>query len=325
MRKIRKRRNKQRKIIVISLIAFLFIMVGGYAAFQTNLNIAAKGNIINTPDECFEVSDNGDGTGTITNYDASCGSEVKIPERINNLTITKISAATYTGTTFVGSFALKGLTKVILPDTLIEIGSYAFAHGQFETITIPQNVVTISGHAFASGSLTSINLNEGLETIGTGAFEYNNLTDLVIPKSVKNLNYTIASGNLINGDSAFIYARDENGEIDDTTLISFGDRKRKQVVIPSNVKIIISSAFVSDDEVEQVIIPDSVTDIRAWAFWSMPKLSRVDIGFGIENISSSAFHVTPNLDVININRKENAISGEPWGADNATVNWTGTN
>ena len=46
MRKIRRRRNKQRKIIVISLIAFLFIMVGGYAAFQTNLNITAKGNIV---------------------------------------------------------------------------------------------------------------------------------------------------------------------------------------------------------------------------------------------------------------------------------------
>ena len=45
MRKIRRRRNKQRKIIVISLTCFLFIMVGGYAAFQTNLNITAKGNI----------------------------------------------------------------------------------------------------------------------------------------------------------------------------------------------------------------------------------------------------------------------------------------
>ena len=41
----RRKLKKQRKIIVVSLIAFLFIMVGGYAAFQTNLNITAKGNI----------------------------------------------------------------------------------------------------------------------------------------------------------------------------------------------------------------------------------------------------------------------------------------
>ena len=46
-RKLNRRRvKKQRKIIVVSLIAFLFIMVGGYAAFQTNLNITAKGNIV---------------------------------------------------------------------------------------------------------------------------------------------------------------------------------------------------------------------------------------------------------------------------------------
>ena len=47
LRKLGKRKyKKQRKIIVVSLIAFLFIMVGGYAAFQTNLNITAKGNIV---------------------------------------------------------------------------------------------------------------------------------------------------------------------------------------------------------------------------------------------------------------------------------------
>ena len=44
-RKTRRELKKQRKIIVVSLIAFLFIMVGGYAAFQTNLSITAKGNI----------------------------------------------------------------------------------------------------------------------------------------------------------------------------------------------------------------------------------------------------------------------------------------
>ena len=45
-RRTRRQLKKQRKIIAISLIGFLFIMVGGYAAFQTNLNITAKGNIV---------------------------------------------------------------------------------------------------------------------------------------------------------------------------------------------------------------------------------------------------------------------------------------
>ena len=42
-----KRRKKQRKIVVVSLVSLLCIMTAGYAAFQTNLNISAKGNIIN--------------------------------------------------------------------------------------------------------------------------------------------------------------------------------------------------------------------------------------------------------------------------------------
>lgn len=40
-----KKRKKQRKIVTIATISLLFIITSGYAAFQTNLNITAKGNI----------------------------------------------------------------------------------------------------------------------------------------------------------------------------------------------------------------------------------------------------------------------------------------
>ena len=47
MRKInRKKIKKQRKIIIFATLSLLLIMVTGYAAFNTNLNISAKGNII---------------------------------------------------------------------------------------------------------------------------------------------------------------------------------------------------------------------------------------------------------------------------------------
>ena len=45
-RKTRRERKKQRKIIITSMIGMLGLMTVGYAAFQTNLNITAKGNII---------------------------------------------------------------------------------------------------------------------------------------------------------------------------------------------------------------------------------------------------------------------------------------
>ncbi len=44
-----RRRNKQRKIIIISVCSILLFMTVGYAAMQTNLNIKAKGNVISKP------------------------------------------------------------------------------------------------------------------------------------------------------------------------------------------------------------------------------------------------------------------------------------
>jgi len=41
----RKRRKTQQKLLIITSICFLFVMTVGYAAFQTNLSITAKGNI----------------------------------------------------------------------------------------------------------------------------------------------------------------------------------------------------------------------------------------------------------------------------------------
>lgn len=40
-----RRKNKQRKILIISMCSLLLIMTVGYAAMQTNLKIKAKGNI----------------------------------------------------------------------------------------------------------------------------------------------------------------------------------------------------------------------------------------------------------------------------------------
>ena len=41
----REKRSKRKKTIIISTLCLLFVMTAGYAAFQTNLSITAKGNI----------------------------------------------------------------------------------------------------------------------------------------------------------------------------------------------------------------------------------------------------------------------------------------
>lgn len=46
-RRIRKRRVKQKKILIIGSLSLLLFLCAGYAAFSTNLSITAKGNIVN--------------------------------------------------------------------------------------------------------------------------------------------------------------------------------------------------------------------------------------------------------------------------------------
>jgi len=61
----RRQRKKQRKIIIITSLSLLCILTVGYAAFQTNLNITAKANILEKPFKINElkskVTTSGDG------------------------------------------------------------------------------------------------------------------------------------------------------------------------------------------------------------------------------------------------------------------------
>ncbi len=67
MRRHRSRRkNKQRKIIIISTCSILLLMTAGYAAMQTNIEINAKGNVIK---KANLGSDLVESAGTVTSGD----------------------------------------------------------------------------------------------------------------------------------------------------------------------------------------------------------------------------------------------------------------
>lgn len=326
MRKTR-RNKKYRRLTILIFIGIIGIMTVGYAAFQTSLNIGAKGNIINTPEECFEVSDNGDGTGTITNYDESCGSNVKIPETINGLTITKIGDGNGAGENVAGPFTRKNITNVIFPDTLTYIGDYAFFSCQLITLEIPSSVQKVGTQAFAFNNLTSLTLHEGLEYIGQEVFTRNNLTTIYIPRTVKNMSSAIATANLMEGNEAFVYNHDENGNINLEELNSYGNRNSTEIIFPDNIKTLGNLSLYNIANLEVLNIPDTVETLNEKFIYRMPSLTTINIGSGIKNIDVAAFigkATMPNLTTININRKEDAIAGAPWGASGVTINWIGT-
>ena len=87
-------------------------------------------------------------------------------------------------------FALADLTEYAIPNSVTEIGEYAFYYcGYLTSITIPNSVTSINEYAFyCCRSLTSINIPDGVTSIGEYAFaDCRNLTSIIIPNSVTSI------------------------------------------------------------------------------------------------------------------------------------------
>jgi len=93
-----------------------------------------------------------DGKGTITGYTGSATSVV-IPSRIGGVPVTAIGRM---------AFELKGLTSVIIPNSVTTIGAGAFSMNKFTSITIPASVTFIGEYAFYQ---TTFNPNMPFPTI----------------------------------------------------------------------------------------------------------------------------------------------------------------
>lgn len=319
--------KKQKRILIVSTISILILLTIGYAAFSTNISLNAKGNIIETDPSCFETVNNENGTISITDYDASCGTKVKIPDTINGKSVTVIADALYdpVSTTYSKAFTKKNIEIIILPKYLEEIGIAAFDNNNIKTLTIPDTVTKIGDSAFRHNDITILNLPDHYIEYGVSPFNDNKLPD----------------------QEAFIYKQNEDNTYDTTTLISYAGVKTENIVIPENVKTIGIWSFRAGSMTGTFDIPDTVTTIEQAAFeWTTishvnigngvteiatsafgwcGELETVTIGSSIEKIAADAFRNSDNIKTITINRKEGSVSGEPWGAEGAEVIWTGTN
>ena len=75
----------------------------------------------------------------ITDYDASCGSDVVIPKSINGYPVTNIS---------LRAFQRKGLTSVVIPNSVKSIKAWAFTSNRITSVIIPDSVTYLSCGVF---------------------------------------------------------------------------------------------------------------------------------------------------------------------------------
>ena len=199
------------------------------------------------------------------------------------------------------AFNAMNLSSIIIPNSVTEIGSSAFAMcynltsvtigNQVKTIgnvafwdcslltniVIPNSVETIGDSAFNWSGLTSVDLGNGVKTIGENAFGGTKITSLTIPDSVENIG-----------------------------ISAFGSTGLTSITIPSGVKTIGKSAFGYCSELETVYwnavscglatitgSSNKVEDLTI--FDACPKLTTLVIGASVQRIGNYAFNGCVNL------------------------------
>ena len=192
----------------------------------------------------------------ITDYKEEGGKDVVIPSMIEGSNVISIGTR---------AFYYNQLTSVIIPNSVTSIGNSAFYYNKLTSVIIPSSVTTIGWGAFRNNQLTSVIISEGVKAISAIAFIENKITSVIIPNSVIKIEGGAFNNNQLSDKDAFIYKRNSDGSIDNTTIVSYGG-KNKSPIIPNTVTTIGVNAFYSN-QLTSVIITSSVTSIGHNAFY----------------------------------------------------------
>ena len=155
-----------------------------------------------------------------------------------------------------------------------------------ENVVIPDGVTTIEMGAFVSCYLISVVFPNTLKTIEAQTFTYNSIISLDIPSSVTYIEPSAFNNNQLPDDEAFIYAREADGSVDYTTLVSYAGANRDHVVVPAGVENIIN-AF-SFQTINSVSLPDTLKTIGSAAFFNTG-LTDIDIPASVTYIKPGSF------------------------------------
>ena len=189
------------------------------------------------------------------------------------------------GTKYLASklfYYYKFYDGVVLPDSLLSIGDYAFYGSNLYRIALPDQLQYIGDYAFQQTNLESVKLPNQLQKLGVGAFfSCAKLTEVQLPDTLTEI-----------PNSAFESCR-----------------KLDQIVIPNTVKSIGNSAFASCALSKDLIIPESVTKIGEGAF-SNCRFSSVKLPSGITEIPRGAFASCESLTSITLPSQITSIGGE---------------
>lgn len=204
--------------------------------------------------------------GVITglgDYLSSSITDFVIPEKIDDVTITKIEKNAFENETQI--------EKITIANTVLDIGESAFyGCSNLKEIILPNNLKTIENRLFSGCSLlNTINLPSALTSIGEFSF-YNcaQLVDLSLPNTIISI-----------GRSAFSYCSN-----------------LEKIEFPIILETIDNFSFYNCSKLENIIIPRNVTSVGNYAFGQCVNLKDVSLFCSEETtIGENAFKGCVNI------------------------------
>ena len=199
--------------------------------------------------------------------------------------------------------------RLVLPESLDSIYSYAFYKNLLTEVIIPANVKYIGGYAFNDNDrLTSVTLGCGLTEISNCCF--NSCEKLAVVKGGENVK-TIESGAFnycselrsvsdlapvtVGGSAFYCCKKLENFNFSNAkTLKSEAYRECNTLtdVDLTTVETIGTRCFITCTGLKKVVLGNNISRINEYAFTDCNALEELHIGSSVSNLDSRCFYTT---------------------------------
>ena len=213
------------------------------------------------------------------------------------------------------AFADCSLSNVAIPDSVTDIGDYAFEYCcSLSNMVIPNSVTSIGDYAFyGCRSLSNIVIPDSVTKIGDYTFSVcSSLSKIVIPNSVTKIgDYAFSDCSSLSkivipnsvtkiGDYAFSDCSSLSKIVIPNSVTDIGDYafahcSLSNIAIPDSVTAIGYGAFSGCRSLSKIVIPDSVTKIGDYAFSVCSSLSKIAIPDSVTDIGDYAFEYCSSL------------------------------